>query len=381
MKVRAIKLQDVDYGDQWDREIEDQWSYRDFIADDRWREGWISFDCGIYRPDERRVYLGVTCFDAKRIFVAYDRDSDGFVELGYDRVADPFDAKFHRSMVTGSDGCLYAAPALLHCPDQYLAAPGAAIVRYNPADGTIEKLGTPLPHAYIQALTIDRARETLYCLTFAPEYLVSYHIPTGESRVLGLIGSGIFGMTQSENLVLDDDDCVWSNWSLSRAWQTEAGPDVMRISKYDPRQERMIYFDEGLPWPDGRPGYAKVEAYFNLGDGNMYASGANGAFYRLDRDTGKAEHLFTPTPDRPSRLTSLVVDDERGAWGVTGRDGNCELMRIDVDNMTFEKPVEMKNGAAAMWQCHDIVRADDGVMFACENDNTSRSSYLWEVTP
>ncbi len=32
-----------------------------------------------------------------------------------------------------------------------------------------------------------------------------------------------------------------------------------------------------------------------------------------------------------------------------------------------------------MYQCHDIVATDDGVIYACENDNPYRSSYLWEI--
>ena len=37
MQIRALKLQDVDYGNQWDDEIEDRWEYNDFRADSSWR--------------------------------------------------------------------------------------------------------------------------------------------------------------------------------------------------------------------------------------------------------------------------------------------------------------------------------------------------------
>jgi hypothetical protein len=33
-----------------------------------------------------------------------------------------------------------------------------------------------------------------------------------------------------------------------------------------------------------------------------------------------------------------------------------------------------------MHQCHDIVMAGDGTLYACENDNVRRSGYLWEIT-
>jgi streptogramin lyase len=304
------------------------------------------------------------------------------VDLGYGRIADRFDAKFHRSLVKHPDGCLYAAPALLHCSDKYIEAPGAAIVKFDPITGQLEKRGIVLPHVYIQALALDPERELLYCLCFAPEYLASFNLRTGEVRNFGLIGSGCCGLAQGENLVLDNDGGVWCNWSLTRAWQSEAGPDAMRLCRYDPREGRIRFFQKGLPQPDGDYGFAKAEAFFNFGDGWIYASGANGSLYRIDPTSGNATWLFTPTPDRPSRLSSLVKTGDGIAYGITGRYGQCELMRVDYKTGTFAKlgPIVDPEGAA-MHQCHDIVAAADGTLYACENDNPCRSSYLWEIRP
>ena len=33
------------------------------------------------------------------------------------------------------------------------------------------------------------------------------------------------------------------------------------------------------------------------------------------------------------------------------------------------------------WQIHDMSFAEDGTIFAGENDNPYRSSYLWEIHP
>lgn len=381
MRINSLKLENSHYGNRWFDEVEHRWVYDDFVANEDWRTGWISFDCALYDAAADRVYLGVTCFDANHIFKAYDRKTGQFVDLGYSRVADPFDAKFHRSLAKGADGCLYAAPALLHCPDKYLEAPGAAVVKFDPASGSMEKLGVVLPHVYVQSLVLDTGREVAYCLCFAPEYLASFNLRTGEARTLGLLGSGYGTMAQGENIVLDDRGCVWSNWSLTRAWQSEPGPDAIRLLKYDPREDRIVFFAKGLPQPDGSCGYAKAEALFNFHDGALYASGANGSFYRFDPDSGDAEFLFTPTPDRRSRLSSLVKTEDGVAYGVTGRDGECELMRVFYKEARFEKLGRIVDAEGnAMFQCHDIVATSDGVLYACENDNPHRSSYLWEIT-
>lgn len=380
MRIRSLRLQDVHFADRWPREVEHRWLYDDFLAHEDWRQGWISFDCALYRHEDDRVYLGITSFDSGGIFKAFDRKTDQFVDLGYHRVAEPFDAKFHRSLVAGRDGCLYAAPALLHCPDKHLQAPGAAIVKYDPANGNVEKLGVPLPHVYVQSLVIDAQRARLYLLCFAPEYLASYDLDSGQARILGLLGSGYGGIAQGENIVLDDDGCAWTAWSLTRAWQNEPGADAARLAKYDPREDRIVFFQKGLPLPDGRHGYAKPEGLFNLGDGCVYASGANGSLYRVNPADGEAEFLFTPTPERRSRLASLVKTEEGIAYGVTGRDGNCELLRVYYREGKFEKLGRIVDEKGEpMYQCHHVVATGDGVLYACENDNPRRSGYLWEI--
>ncbi|MDD5598350.1 MAG: hypothetical protein PHV82_10430, partial [Victivallaceae bacterium] len=149
MKIKALKFLDYDFGNRWKEEVEDKWTYEDFKNNSAWRKGWISFDCAFYHNDDDRVYLGITSFDSD-IFRAYDRKSGKFIDLGYSAIADPYDAKFHRSLEKGRDGCLYAAIALLHCSDRYFDAPGSPIVKFDPRSGTITKMGIPLPHVYIQ---------------------------------------------------------------------------------------------------------------------------------------------------------------------------------------------------------------------------------------
>ena len=105
-----------------------------FLANERLRVNWISFDSLLYDPDSDLVYLGITSFNAD-IFRAYDRKSDKFLDLGYANIADPFDAKFHRSLVKSQDGNIYGAIALLHDVDNYWNAPGGAIVKYYPKNG------------------------------------------------------------------------------------------------------------------------------------------------------------------------------------------------------------------------------------------------------
>lgn len=376
MHARALKLRDERFGKQWFDEALDRWEYADFPR--RWREGWISVDCLLHDEDDDRVYMGVTSFDTD-IFRAYDRGAGAFVDPGYGRIADRYDAKFHRSLARSArDGCIYAAVALLHDVDRYWDAPGGAIVRYDPRAGTIEKIAIPLPHVYIQSICLDDERGVIYGITFTPERMFRYDLAAGVSEDLGPIGSGM-AMAQGENIELDDEDCAWSGWGVTRAWQSGPGVDSCRLCKYDPQAGRIRYFDAGLPNPDGSYGYTKVEGLFNLGGGRLYASGGNGSLYRVDTETGMGTYLGTPITGRRSRLAALRLGPDGAAYGVTGRDGQCEVIRFDPRTEQYELLGSVVDGEDLCWQVHDVAVAVDGTIYAGENDNPYRSGYLWEI--
>jgi len=384
MRVRAIRLRDRNFGDQWKNEVENRWNYADFLRNDGWRKDWISFDCLCHDPDTDTIFCGITSFDAD-IFWGWRRNGEQWFDCGYGRVRDRYDAKFHRSLVRDRrDGCLYAAPALLHDIDRFQEAPGAAIVRYNPRTGAIVKMGIPMPHVYIQALVLDEQRDLLYGQTFTPENLCSYHITTGTACCIGPTGSGL-GLAQGENIVLDDDGNVWGSWNATRAWQSDPGPDQHRLFRYVPANGRIEYLDKGLPRTDGSCGYVKPEGFFNFHTGELFVSGGNGALYRLNPRTADAEFLFQAVGDqgrgRRSRLASLRTGPDGSAYGVTGRDGECELLRFDPQTGAWKLlgPLRETGTGIPAWQIHDICITPDGVIYAGENDHPQRSGYLWEI--
>ena len=379
MRIRACKLRTGAFGDQWREEVEDRWDYEDFLERPDWRKEWISFDGVVYHAGTDRVYCGLTSFDAD-IFKVYDCRAGRFLDTDFGKVADGYDAKFHRSMeLTGDGSALYLGTALLHDVDHYFDAPGGGIFRHNVGSGVTEKLGIPLPHVYIQGLALDEERGVVYAMHFTPERLSLFDVETRQGRDLGPIGSGV-AMGQGENVVLDDAGCAWTGWSQTRAWQNAPGVDSHRLCKYDPEQNRIHYFKAGLPRRDGGYGFAKVEGLFNLGTRCLYASGDNGSLYRVETKTAEAKYLGTPIADHSSRLTSLARHSDGYAYGVTGREGRCRLLRFDPRGEQYElgDPIVDEEGVA-MWQCHDVDITPEGVLYAGENDHPRRSGYLWEI--
>ena len=374
VKVKAHKLFEL-HLDNWRTDIEDQYEYVDFINNDELRVKWISFDSIL--ADADLVYCGITSFNAD-IFRAYDRKSGEFLDLGFSTIADPFDAKFHRALIKSRDGNIYGAIALLHDVDNYWNAPGGSIVRYNPENGDIKKIGIPVPHVYIQGLAIDESRRIAYCQTFTPEYLASFNIDTGESRILGLTGSG-FAMGQGENILLDNKNRVWGTWSVTRAWQSSAGVDQYRLYRYDPSEDRIEFFRHGLPHLDDSPGFAHIDGMIAASDGNLYAGSGEGGLFRINPETAEIELLGAPCP--PNRIAAFDEGNDGYLYGIGGRFGNASLFRMDIKTGSYELLGRLSDpdiGASA-WQIHDMSIADDGTIFAGENDNPNRSSYLWEI--
>ena len=379
MEIRSLKLKNRHFGGEWFDRVEDKLNYDDIIRDARWRKDWISFDGVVYHAGTDRLYCGITSFDAD-IFKAYDRKTAKFIDLGFKKVGDKYDAKFHRSMQLTRDGTtLYTATALLHDIDRYWDAPGGRIYKHDVTRGKTTKLAIPIPHNYIQSIALDEKRGWIYAMHFTPERLSRFDLGSGAARDLGPIGSGM-AMGQGENLVLDDNGCCWCGWNITRAWQATPGPDSHRLCKYDPRKGKIVYFPHGLPRADGSYGTAKVEGLFNFGAGCLYASGDNGSLYRIDTKTGKARYLGTPIRDRRSRLTSLAMHRDGYAYGITGRDGQCQLLRFDPKKDRYEPGDSIVDSdGVAMWQCHDVTITPDGTLYAGENDHPRRSGYLWEI--
>lgn len=379
MLITSYKKNNHIFGNQWVQEIFDHWDYEDFKNDRRWHREWISFNCGVLTDDRKQLLLGVTSFESD-IFTIFDLENKQFMKTDIAKIVNPFDAKFHRSMIyRQKEGCYYAAIALLHDVDNYFAAPGGAIIRYNPSNSELQKIAIPIPNVYIQSIVFDSSEENIFGQCFAPEYAFKYNISSGRTTILGLLGSGYGGLAQSENIARDKQGNIWFNWSITRAWQSNPGVDASRLCKYDVCNEKMIFYPTGLPRINGSHGFAKVESFINLGDDGLYAGGDNGALYRIDTENGTATLINPMTQDRLSRLSSMTVMDNGDAIGVTGRDGNCQLFRFSPGNDHVKIIGDIVDcDGLHLWQCHDIISVGNSV-YICENDNPCRSSYLWEV--
>lgn len=385
-KVRNLQVRAHIYRDRrfnnWESEVVGRWTIEDLRADPDYCHDWISFDCLAWDQEQERLYIGLTAIDTD-IFHVFDPCKNTFQALDFKRVSDRFDAKLHRSLEIGNDGYLYLATALLHDMDQQRDARGGKLVRYSPSDHDFEVLAIPVPHHYIQSIVLDRARGILYGFTYPAEFMFRYDLASGTSRVLAYVGNGVM-LSQPHNAVLDRAGRVWGTWGESRAFEDLPGPVPIRLFSYDPDTDTFAWYSHGLPKTTPEDP-ARVDHMLLASDDSIYVGTTAGGFARLDPATGAVEDLGKPFPG--PRLAGLAEAPNGCIYGA-GNAGYAEdgtgLARLfsyhpDSQNVEDLGPIfdPVRGDGAA--KIHMLVSTPDSRLFAGENDNTLRSSYLWEI--
>jgi len=379
-RVRAHILRNRRFNN-WKSEVEGRWKFEDLQADEGYRSDWISFDCLAWDKKTRKLYLGLAAVDTD-IFYVFEPASAKFSSLGFQRISDPFDVKLHRSLEIDDDGTIYAATALLHDLDRQHEAMGGKLVSYVPAEDRYEILAIPIPPFFIQSILLDRERRIIYGFTYPGEYLFRYDLNTKLCRPLAFIGSGLM-MSQPHCASLDQYGRLWSTWGASRAFEYELSSVPIRICCYNPDKDKFTWYQHGFPKID-KADPACIDHMFLASDGFIYAGTVAGGLSRLDPETGNVEYLGKPFPNQ--RLAGLVEGPDGLIYGAGNegddRDGEGAARMFVFDPKTCQIEdlgrIYDENLKAGAVKVHMLVATEDGTLYAGENDNIYRSSYLWE---
>ena len=365
----------------WKSEVEGLWKFEDLRADEGYCNDWISFDCLAWDEKTNRLYIGLTSIN-NDIFYVYEPSQDRFTSLEFRRIGDKFDAKFHRSLELDEDGMVYAATALLHDVDQQHEAKGGKLLRYDQAKDEYEVLATPVPHHYIQSIKLDKKRRIIYGFTYPGEYLFQYDLKTHACKTLAFIGNGVM-MCQPHGASFDRYGRLWGTWGESRAFEDMLGPAPIRIFCYDPDTDQFTWFQHGFPKVDDADP-ARIDHMMLADDGFIYVGTVAGGFSQLDPETGDVEDLGKPFPN--PRLAGLAQGVDGLIYGAgnesysTSGEGEARLFVFDPKTKNLEDlgPIFDERIRAGAVKVHMLVTTGDGTLYAAENDNIFRSSYLWE---
>ena len=378
IEVKAHAITEFQYGNFLS--AFDGWTFKQFKEDPRALNDWIAFTTVLYCPEDGLVHCGLTRFNNDILYV-FDPETETFRSLNYNKVAEPYEVKIHRSLVLHDDGYIYGATALLHDIDEAASAPGGKIFRYRPGgEDEIEVLGVPVPHAYIQSLALDRRRGILYGFTFIPEHMFRFDIETGQAKDLGLIGSCLF-ISQAHRPCLDDNGVVWGTWGsyYSEGRLPTEGRRVCLLS-YHPDRDELKFHRYGLKG-EGVNSTEMVDEAVNGGDGYLYLGTRSGELYRLDPRMARPVFLGKPG-FYLERLGGIVATTDGRMYLTAGDKDGTRLFRYHLHRGEFDDlgPIFDPERRVTAEKIHCLTMDEQhGILYGGEIDNVRRSSYLWSM--
>lgn len=386
--------------DGWSDKIVGRWSYRQLAADPDWYHGWVSFDAVSFNPDDGKIYCGLNSMDGDLLH-RFHPDTGEFECLNTRSWADAYDVKIHRTILHNPlDHCLYFATSLLHDLDQQQAAAGGKLVRFDPSNGQYQILGVPAARLYIQSIAADWRRGLLYSFTYPAEAVFKTRIGTGASTLVAWLGNAIM-FAQPHNAVVDCDGWLWGTAAETRAWDESIGVTPIRLFKYHPEGDQIVWFEHGLSrWSDSdqlllssnghtpvtqalketrhQKDFGFCDSMAFDGERYIYAGTVAGVLCRIDTKTGAVQKIANAIST--GRFPALAL---RGSvlYGAGGMHGQTQLIRWDTRTDKLEEFSDLRdpelNERPA--RIHELAVDADGRVFLGENDNHQRSSYLWSV--
>lgn len=385
----------------WEERFSGKGHYRDILADETWRNGWISFDTVTWNPADRKCYCGLNSIDGDLLYT-FDPKTEAFECLNTQQWADAFDSKIHRTLLRDSkDGRFYFGTSLLHDADQQLEAKGGKLVSYDPVTRKYEILGIPFPHLYLQSIAADFDRGIIYGFTYPAEFLVRFDLKTRKSQTLAYLGNAIL-FAQPHNAVVDKHGNLWGTYAETRAWDEIPSTCPIRLFKYHPDADKFTWFDYGLSRkaekeqllsdpakPKGAEsalaetrhkedhGFCDSMAYD--GGRHIYAGTVAGVLCRIDIETAKVEKIAHVTAT--GRFPALAIDRNGVLFGGGGMKGHTQVIRWDPKTEKIEdygRLADERTGEVPA-RIHELAVDEHERLYLGENDNHTRSSYLWTV--
>ena len=353
-KIRAITLSDY-------RRPEEDEQYSALYTDDV-RHMHIAITTVLFNPDDGLVYCGLTAGNSDLLYT-YAPKAGEFDCCNYQKIAEPYEEKIHRSLVL-LDGLIYGATAHLRVGvgQNRLEAPGGRLFTYDPKTGDYVTLCRPVKHDYIQSICIDEKRRVVYGNNHPLNFFWSYDLKTGEVADLGLAN-------MPDGMFCDREGNTWGNHVQSR-----------HLFKYNP-DDGFTNFDT-IPTLGSTP--IGMSSLFQPDDEDtVYIGTSDGSLVAMDPRNAELTYLGKPTPY--SRVHGIVKREDGLLYSVCGGkkgSGACAVFAYDREDKKFIVLGELRDEEKGIFDPvvpHCITLTDDGVIYTGETDHPDRAAYLWEI--
>jgi streptogramin lyase len=226
-------------------------------------------------------------------------------------------------------GVIAGATAVTHAVavsasgDVYIGtSPEGRLLKYTPQDEDhqaiqigkslpVADLGQPVSGESIFALTIDRKAGVLYGLTSPNTHFFEYSIATGKFTDLGVVANKIpegekfeKDKIMSRMLVVDQDGNVFAS-----------GEDGV-FFRFNPKAPKLEELSIRAPAVPGREPWTRVDAFLLDPSGVIYGGTSDGYLFRLDPEKLTVTNLGKPL--NQYRIDGLVRGPDGKLYGVGG---------------------------------------------------------------
>jgi len=262
------------------------------------------------------------------------------------------------------------------------ASPTGHLLKYLPADEQDEQvhisavlptkdLGQPIPGEAISTLTCDRDANILYGLTAPNAHFFAYSIATGKFTDFGVVAKSIPAgerfqrdKTMSRTLVVDQQGNVFAS-----------GEDGA-FFKFDPKARKLDVLPIHAPAVPGREPWTRVDAFLLDPSGLIYGGTSDGYLFRLDPVKLTVTNLGKPL--NQYGINGLVRASGGRLFGVGGdKDEMARLFSYDPSTGAYEVLgfVDVNRRPYYTWQAYVVgaMAADaDGTIYIGENERVSK---------
>lgn len=275
--------------------------------------------------------------------------------------------------------------------DVYIGtSPEGHLLQYTPHDEENQaiQIGKPLPvkdlgqavsGENIFTLTIDRKAAVLYGLTSPNSHFFQYSLATGVFRDLGVVAKEIPPGEKFEKekmisrmLVVDHEGNVF------------ASGENGKFFRFNPHTQKLEELPIRAPAVPGREPWTRVDAFLLDPSGKIYGGTSDGYLFRLDPDNLTVANLGKPL--NQYRIDGLVRGPAGKLYGVGGdQEEMAHLFSYDPSDGTYNVMgfVDVNRRPYYTWTAWVIgaMAADDyGTIYIGENERISKL-YLFYPWP
>jgi streptogramin lyase len=269
-------------------------------------------------------------------------------------------------------------------------SPGGRLLKYTPDETDSQQiqigkelptadLGQPIPGESIFALAIDRNANVIYGLTTPNTHFFEYSIAGAKFTDFGVVARNI-----PEGEKFQKDKMMSRMLVVDRQGNVFASGENGSFFKFDPKAQKLDKLPVQAPAVPGRQPWTRVDAFLLDPSGVIYGGTSDGYLFRLDPEKLNVTNLGKPL--NQYRIDGLVRGPGGTLYGAGGdKDEMARLFRYDPSTGAYDVLgfVDVNRRPYYTWQAYEIgaMESDpDGTVYIGEDERISRLYlfYPWQ---